>query len=94
MQDAVNYAWAKGALIVGAAGNDNTTSQFYPAALTNVLSVGATDGTDAKASFSNSGSWVKVYAPGVSVGTTVMTGAVPYATLTFAVYCAAMPANG
>src|SRR5207253_1476215 len=27
MQDAVNYAWAKGALIVGAAGNDNTTSQ-------------------------------------------------------------------
>lgn len=75
MQDAVNYAWGKGAILIAAAGNDNVSTPIYPAALNNVLSVGATDSSDAKATFSNFGAWVQVAAPGVNVGTTKMGGA-------------------
>ena len=67
LEDAVNYAWSKGAVIVAAAGNSNTNAKFYPAAYGNVISVAATDKDDAKASFSNHGSWVSVAAPGAAV---------------------------
>lgn len=58
-------------LFVCAAGNegaDNDVTPFYPASydLPNILSVGATDNTDAAASFSNFGATtVDVFAPGV-----------------------------
>ena len=69
-QNAVNYAWSKGVVVVGAAGNDNLSSPFYPAALNNVIAVGSTTGSDSKSSTSNYGSWLDVMAPGVSVTTT------------------------
>ena len=56
LQTAVDYAWSEGVVIVAAAGNDNTSIQSYPAAYTNVIAVGATDKSDARASFSNYGS--------------------------------------
>jgi subtilisin family serine protease len=58
-----------GALVVAAAGNNGSNTMLYPAAYAqpNVISVAATDATDALASFSNFGSWVQLAAPGVSI---------------------------
>ncbi len=69
-QDVINYAVSKGALIVAASGNDNRKDPFYPASYNGVLSVGATNFVDQKASFSNYGKTVDVVAPGVSVYST------------------------
>ncbi len=71
LSSAVTYCVNQGAIIVTAAGNDNDeTSPSYLSTHPNVLSVAATDQNDAKASFSNYGSWVEVAAPGVSMYTT------------------------
>jgi subtilisin family serine protease len=68
LEAAVDYAWSQGAVVVAAAGNDGTAQQFYPAAYSHVIAVGATTHTDAKASFSNYGaSWVDVAAPGENI---------------------------
>ncbi len=67
MQSAVDYAWSKGVVLVGAAGNDNSTTKFYPAAFPNVISVGATTSDDNKSSISNYGDWVDVWAPGQGI---------------------------
>ena len=76
-QDALDYAWSKGVVLVAAAGNSNSSTVFYPAASANVLSVGATDNRDRKASFSNFGLWVSVTAPGDSIYSTLPVS--PYA---------------
>ncbi len=66
MQDAVNYAYSRGAIFVAAAGNSNwDTSYYQPAGLDNVFTVSASDHNDTKASFSNWGDEVDVSAPGV-----------------------------
>lgn len=70
-QDAVNYAWGKGAAIVASAGNNGSSSKGYPAAYDNVLSVGATDANDQKPNFSNFGTWVKIAAPGDKILSTI-----------------------
>lgn len=70
LQSAVNYAWQRGAVVVAAAGNNNTSRPFYPAACTNVIAVSATDRNDVKASFSNYGSYISVAAPGVGIYST------------------------
>jgi thermitase len=67
LENAVNYAWSKGVVVVAAAGNNGSTVPFYPADYTNCISVAATDYNDALASWSNHGSWVDVAAPGVSI---------------------------
>ncbi len=66
LEDAVNYAWSKGVVVVAAAGNSNTSSPSYPGYYANAIAVAATDQNDVKASFSNYGDWVDVAAPGVS----------------------------
>ena len=69
-QDAVNYAWGKGMLVVAAAGNDQS-SLFpnYPGALSRVLAVSATGRQDVLATYSNFGSWVGIAAPGGDLDT-------------------------
>ncbi|MFN7017960.1 MAG: S8 family serine peptidase [Fimbriimonadales bacterium] len=67
LQDAVNYAWNRGCLVVAAAGNDGSSSPQYPAYYTNSIAVAATDSTDTLASFSQYGSWVDIAAPGVNI---------------------------
>lgn len=52
LQDAVNYAWNRGCLVVVAAGNGGSSSPQYPAYYTNSIAVAATDSTDTLASFS------------------------------------------
>jgi subtilisin family serine protease len=73
LNNAVQYAWNKGCVIVAAAGNNGASSFSYPAAYANVISVGATDNNDQLASFSNYGSWVMVAAPGSNIYSTVPT---------------------
>ena len=67
LQDAVDYAWNKGVVLVAAAGNSHSQSLVYPASYSHVIAVAATDKTDQKAYFSNYGSWVDLAAPGVSI---------------------------
>ncbi len=69
-QEVVDYAINNGVLIVAAAGNDNRVDPFYPASYKGVLSVGATNYVDQKASFSNYGKTVDVVAPGVAIYST------------------------
>jgi thermitase len=78
LQNAVNYAWSRGVVIVAAAANASTNTPYYPAALTNVIAVSAADQNDNRASFSNYGNWIDVSAPGVSVYTTANGGGYQY----------------
>jgi thermitase len=71
-RDAVNYAWNKGVLLVGAAGNINTnTLDSYPDGYTNVVSVGSTGPSGTKSGFSDWGPRVDVAAPGENIISTV-----------------------
>ena len=74
LKDALDHATSKGAVVVAAAGNGNTSAPSYPAAYPNVLAVAATNEDDQRASFSNHGSWVDVAAPGVNILSTVPGG--------------------
>jgi len=67
LQDAVNYAWNKNAVIVAAAGNNGNDTPVYPAACTNVVAVSATNSSDTLPAWSNYGSYVDVAAPGESI---------------------------
>ena len=72
-KDMIDYAYSKGVVLIAAAGNENTAEKPYPAGYDNVLSVGATDELDNKASYSNYGDWVDVAAPGSNILSTVPT---------------------
>ena len=63
-QAAMDYAGARGAVVVAAAGNDGSTSLHYPAALRGVVSVAATDASDQLYPWSTRGGWVDLAAPG------------------------------
>nr|WP_170885572.1 S8 family peptidase [Bacillus alkalicellulosilyticus] len=67
LRNAVNYAYQHGALVVGAAGNNSTTNENYPAAYQQVIAVAALDRSNQLASFSNHGTWVDVAAPGEEI---------------------------
>ncbi|WP_241655870.1 S8 family peptidase [Halobacillus litoralis] len=71
LEDAVNYAWSKGSVVVAAAGNDGVSTTFEPASYDNVIAVGAVNQNNSRASFSNYGTWVDVTAPGVDIASTV-----------------------
>ncbi|MCX6135929.1 MAG: S8 family serine peptidase, partial [Ignavibacteriales bacterium] len=80
-QDAITYALRHNVLVVAAAGNggtdftgdDNGVIPHFPSSYRGVMSVGATDRYDVKASFSNYGvpARVKVFAPGTSILSTI-----------------------
>ncbi|MNX58911.1 Thermostable alkaline protease precursor [compost metagenome] len=52
-------------------GNNGRESKSYPAACDGVMAIGATDINDAKASFSQYGSWISVGAPGHNILSTI-----------------------
>ncbi|WP_067724775.1 S8 family peptidase [Oceanobacillus damuensis] len=70
MEDAVDYAWDKGSVLVAASGNDGVSTTFEPASYENVIAVGAVDRNNNIAGFSNYGTWVDVMAPGVDIAST------------------------
>jgi subtilisin family serine protease len=67
LEDAANYAYSQGVIVIAAAGNKNLSSKYYPAGYQNVVGVGATNSDDDKASFSNYGNWVDLAAPGEDI---------------------------
>ena len=68
LQSAVDFARSLGSILVAAAGNSNAdVDGFSPANLEGVLSVGATDPLDQRASFSNYGSKLFITAPGTNI---------------------------
>ena len=67
LREAVDYATARGVVIVAAAGNEDATELLYPAAYENVIAVGAVDANGATATFSNSGKNLDLAAPGVGI---------------------------
>lgn len=74
LENAVNYAWNKGAVVVCAAGNTGSSSPQYPAVYANCVSVSATDAADRLASFSTYGPGIDVAAPGHQILSTVRGG--------------------
>jgi thermitase len=78
LQSAVQNAWkggaANGSVLIAAAGNDGDSTVNYPAGYAEVVSVAATDHSDARASFSNANADVEVAAPGVSILSTIPGG--------------------
>lgn len=72
LEQAVNFAWSKGVVVVAASGNSGNSNRFYPAAYKNVIAVASTNNKDQKSSFSNfSNSWVMVAAPGEAIFSTL-----------------------
>ena len=78
LEDAVNYAWSKGVVVVAAAGNSGNDLAWYPAYYANSIAIAATGANDALASWSNYGDWVDVAAPGASIYSTVKGGSYWY----------------
>ena len=75
INDAIDYFIAnggsagspmQGGVVIVAAGNSNTSSgaSIWPAAYVNAIAVAATNKNDAKANYSNYGTWVDISAPG------------------------------
>jgi len=74
LDDVLRYAHSRGLVLVAAAGNDGNTTPYFPAALGETISVGASDESDARANFSSFGETLDFLAPGVSVLTTALGG--------------------
>ncbi len=70
LESAVNYAASQGVILVAATGNSGASTVLYPAAFAPVIAVGATDSSNLRASFSNTGNAIDVMAPGVSIFST------------------------
>ncbi|MBW1739913.1 MAG: S8 family serine peptidase [Deltaproteobacteria bacterium] len=78
LETACNNAYNAGLVLIAAAGNsgdgDPSTDEYsYPAAYGSVIAVGATDSTDAAPFWSNSGPYLELAAPGVSIYSTLPT---------------------
>lgn len=73
-RDAIAKADAAGITVVAAAGNDGTSRVSYPAALPQVIAVGAVDSKLVRTSFSQYGPELAVVAPGANVVSTVPQG--------------------
>ncbi len=69
LQDAITYAHNLGAVVIAAAGNgyESGNAPNYPAANNHVIGVGATTQSNTCASFSTTGYFVDIAAPGVSI---------------------------
>ncbi|MGH2758926.1 MAG: S8 family serine peptidase [Actinomycetota bacterium] len=72
LENAVAYATSHNVVVVAAAGNEGTSEPSMPAAIPDVVAVGATDLNGELASFSNYGSWVDLAAPGTEIISTMM----------------------
>jgi subtilisin family serine protease len=71
---AYQFATSRGAIIVAAAGNNGSVTALFPAALSEVVSVAATDANDNLVEFSNIHPTVTVCAPGRGIISTVLNG--------------------
>ncbi len=74
LQDAIDYAWDSGAVIVAATGNEASSTPTYPAGDAGVVGVSATTPSDRLTSISNYGDTVFIGAPGTAMYTTTAGG--------------------
>lgn len=74
LHEAINYALERQVVVIAAAGNLGNGLRYYPAALPGVIATGAVDGQGEAAWFSNRGSWVDLWAPGVRIYSTIPGG--------------------
>jgi subtilisin family serine protease len=75
VDDAIQRAVADGITVAVAAGNENTNAcNSSPARAPNALTVGATTKTDARASYSNIGTCLDLFAPGSEITSAWSTG--------------------
>ena len=72
VQNAIDYAWGKGIVVVAAAGNNDAACPAicYPAASNHVIAVGSLDSSGKKAIKSSTGSELDVMTPGAGVWST------------------------
>lgn len=71
LDGAVRASIAAGVVYVAAAGNSSDDAcQYSPARIDEVITVGAVDGEDRRASFSSHGECVDIYAPGTGITST------------------------
>ena len=71
LEEAIDYAWSRGVVVIAASGNCIGTKVAYPAYYPNCLAVAATDSNDCLASWSGWGDWVDLAAPGVDIYSTL-----------------------
>ena len=71
LEEAINYAWSHGSIIIAAAGNDGNESPVYPAYYENCVAVAAINQDGNLAPLSNYGDWVDVVAPGFDIYSTL-----------------------
>ncbi|MFI5148776.1 MAG: S8 family serine peptidase [Bacteroidia bacterium] len=74
----ISWGITNGIIMVAAAGNSTSMSNFYPAAYPGVISVGSVNSGNVLSSFSNFGTWIDVMAPGETVFSSVGTGTTTY----------------
>lgn len=74
LQEAIDYAWENGVVLVAAVGNDAESTPTFPAGDRGVIGVSATDSADQLAAFSNDGQAVFLAAPGTDIETTNIGG--------------------
>lgn len=67
VNNTIQAAWASGALLCAASGNDGNNTPQYPCNYQNVVCVGSIDPNDVVSDFSNYGNHVDCYAPGGGV---------------------------
>jgi subtilisin family serine protease len=72
VQEAVDYAYARGVVLVAASGNTGDLRSLFPANCEHVLGVAATGEGDNLASYSTSGAHVSVAAPGSDIFSTII----------------------
>jgi subtilisin len=76
LQDAVQYAYSNGVLVVSSAGNSGPCSDCvgYPAAYSDSMAISSTDEDDSLSNFSSTGPEVELAAPGGSIYSSVIGG--------------------
>lgn len=73
-RDIVDYALARGCILVAASGNNGLETRYWPAAYPEVIAVGATNALDKVAGFTTRGPHVDLCAPGERILTTAIDG--------------------
>ncbi|MCJ7426478.1 MAG: S8 family serine peptidase [Dehalococcoidales bacterium] len=71
LEEAVNYAWEHGAIVIAAAGNEGSQTPVYPAYYEHCIAVAAIEPDDTLALLSNYGGWVDMAAPGFDIYSTL-----------------------
>lgn len=78
--DVVDYALARGCILIAASGNNGSQTRYWPAAHPGVIAVGSVSASGIPSAFSTRGEHVALCAPGEHVLTTALDGGYQHAT--------------